>query len=179
MSSAKQKILLLLLAGVAFGYSYTPQRQWRVLKEFSREWKRINQDKLRKDVNSFYHFKMIKKKRNSDGSYSIVLTDKGRMRAIIYHFKKIKIDGGKWDGKWRLVVFDIPEKIRGARGALRHKIKELGFYELQKSVWVLPYECKKEIDFIVEFFNLREYVHFGILESIDNEPHLKKVFNLK
>lgn len=82
------------------------------------------------------------------------------------------------DGKWRLVVFDIPEKIREGRRALREKIRELGFHELQKSVWIFPYECKNEIDFIVEFFNLRKYVRFGILESIDNELHLKKIFNL-
>jgi len=55
----------------------------------------------------------------------------------------------------------------------------LGFYELQKSVWIFPYECKNEIDFIVEFFGLRKYVRFGILESINNELHLKKIFNLK
>src|SRR3990167_2211250 len=64
----------------------------------------------------------------------------------------------KWDKKWRVVIFDIPEKSRMARDALRRKLKELEFRELQKSVFVHPYECKKEIDFIIEFFNLRHYV---------------------
>jgi len=179
MSSTQQKILLLLLGGIAFGYSFTSQRQWKVLKEVSRAWKEINREKLRKEIRNLYRSKMVGKKENPDGSYTIALTEKGKLKALTYHFQKMKIEGEKWDGKWRLVVFDIPEKIRGGRRALREKIKELGFRELQKSVWIFPYECKDEIDFIVEFFDLRKYVRFATLESIDNELHLKKIFNLK
>ena len=90
----------------------------------------------------------------------------------------MKIKGENWDGKWRLVVFDVPEKLKKGRNALREKLKKIGFYELQKSVFVFPYKCKDEVDFIVEFFNLRKYVRFGVLESIDNELDLKKVFDL-
>lgn len=179
MDSTKQKILLLLLGGIAFGYSYTGQRQWKVIKEVSREWKRINREKLKKEIRNLYRSKMIKSKENPDGSYTIVLTNKGKLKALTYHFEKMKIEGGKWDGKWRMVVFDIPERIRAGRAALREKIRKLGFYELQKSVWIFPHECKDEIDFIVEFFGLRKYVRFCVLESIDNELHLKKIFNIK
>jgi len=179
MSSTKQKILLLLLGGIAFGYSFTAKQQWRVLKVVSREWKRIDREKLRKEIRNLYKSKMIKSKENPDGSTTITLTEKGKLKALTYHFEKIRIESGKWDGKWRLVAFDIPEKIREGRRALREKIRELGFYELQKSVWIFPYECKNEINFIVEFFGLRKYVRFGILESVDNELHLKKLFNLK
>ena len=106
------------------------------------------------------------------------MTEKGRVKALTYKFLEMKIKNKEWDGKWRIVVFDIPEKIRRGRDALRWKIKGLGFYELQKSVFVFPYECKDEIYFIIEFFNLRQYARYGVLESIDNEEHLKKVFNL-
>jgi DNA-binding transcriptional regulator PaaX len=179
MSPAKQKILLLLLGGIALGCSYAPQRQWKILKTISREWKKINQEKLRNEINNLYRSKLVERKQNSDGSYTIVLTEKGKLKALTYYFEKMRIEGGKWDGKWRLVVFDIPEKIREGRRALREKIKELGFYELQKSVWIFPFKCKDEIDFIIEFFNLRRYVRFCVLESIDNDFHLKKIFNLK
>jgi DNA-binding transcriptional regulator PaaX len=178
ISPTKQKILLLLLGGLAFGYSYTPKTQWRVLKQISYEWKKINKEKLRKDINQLYQTKLIRRKENSDGSYTIELTEKGQMKSLTYHFEKMIIKGENWDGKWRLIVFDIPENKRKGRDALRDKIKKLGFYELQKSVWVFPYECKNEIDFITEFFGLKKYVRFGILESIDNELHLKKIFNL-
>lgn len=179
MSNVKQKILLLLFAGIAFGYSYTARRQWKVLKGVAHEWKKINEEKLRNEINNLYRSKLIKRKENADGSYTLLLTEKGKLKALTYHFQKMKIEGEKWDGKWRLVVFDIPEKKRKGRDALREELKKLGFYELQKSVFVFPYECKDEVDFIVEFFNLRKYVRFGILDSIDNDLHLRKIFNLK
>lgn len=178
MSPIKQKILLLLLGGLAFGYSFTPGKQWRVLKQVSREWRKINKKELKQELRLLYRSKMIKRKENPDGSCSITLTEKGKLKILTYHFEKMRIKGEKWDGKWRMVIFDIPEKLKSGRNALRNKIKELGFYELQKSVWVYPYECKDEIDFIIEFFDLRKYVRFGILESIDNEFHLKKIFKL-
>ncbi len=177
--SIKQKVLLLLLGGIAFGYAITPNRQWKVLKEMSQAWKEIDKGKLRKEIRNLYRSKIVKKQENPDGSYTMVLTEKGKMKALTYNFERMKIEGGEWDGKWRLVVFDIPEKIRKGRAALREKIRELGFHELQKSVWIFPYECKDEIDFIVEFFGLRRYVRFCTLDSIDNELHLKKIFNLK
>lgn len=174
----KQRILLLLLGGIALGYSYIPGKQWKILKEIACAWKEIDRKKLVNEIKNLYKSKLVERKENTDGSSTIILTEKGKLKALTYHFEKMKIEGREWDRKWRLLVFDIPEKIKTGRNALREKIKEIGFYELQKSVWVFPYECKNEVDFITEFFNLRKYVRFGILESIDNELHLKKIFNL-
>jgi DNA-binding transcriptional regulator PaaX len=44
----------------------------------------------------------------------------------------MRINNGKWDEKWRIVAFDIPEKFKTGRDALRRKLKEVGFHELQK-----------------------------------------------
>lgn len=178
MSTLTQKILLLLLGGIAFGYSYTSRRQWRVLKEIAQAWREIDREKLRYEIRKLYQSKLIEKKENPDGSYTIVLTSRGKLKALTYHFEKMKIERSNWDEKWRGVIFDIPERLRSGRDALRDKLKELGFYELQKSVFVFPYECKNEIDFIIEFFDLRKYVRFAVIDSIDNELHLKKIFNL-
>jgi len=76
------------------------------------------------------------------------------------------------------VAFDIPEDYKRARDALRRKLQQLGFRELQKSVFVFPYECKDEIEFIVEFFAIRKYVRYGVLDLIDNDLQLRKTFRL-
>lgn len=177
-STIKKKILLLLFSGLEFGYSYTPNRQWRVLKNLSRKWKEINKKEFTKEIANLYKSKMIGRKENPDGSITIVLTEKGKLNTLNYYFENMEIKKEDWDGKWRMVSFDIPEKKRKGRDTLRKKIKELGFYELQKSLWVYPYECKNEIDFIIEYFNLRKYVRFAILSYIDNELHLKEIFKL-
>jgi len=178
MTNTKEKILLLLYAGLAFGFSYTLHRQWKIIKGVAKEWKRINEKNLRKEVRNLYRARMIEKKENSDGTITLVLTDKGKLKALTYKFEEMKIKEENWDGKWRMVVFDIPEKLKGGRDALREKLKKIGFYELQKSVLVYPYECKNEIDFLVEFFQIRKYVRFVIVDFIDNELHLKKNFGL-
>lgn len=178
MSPAKQKIMLLLLAGLTLGFTHNPHRQWRILKGVSKEWKRIDEKKLRDEIRKLYQSKLISKKENSDGSCTLSLTEKGKLKALTYHFEKMKIEKKDWDGKWRLVSFDIPEKMRLARDAIRNKLKDLGFREFQKSVFVFPYDCENEIEFVVEFFNLRRYVRFGVLERLDNELDLKKIFKL-
>ena len=178
MSPTKQKILLLLWTGFAFGFTYHPRQQLALFKGAAKEWKKIDERKLKETIRELYRSKMVAMKENPDQSYTLTLTEKGKIKALTYHFQEMKIKRGKWDGKWRVVIFDSPENIKRARDALREKLKELGFRELQKSVFVLPYDCREEIEFIVEFFNLRKYVRFGILESIDNELHLKKIFGL-
>jgi len=178
LSPAKQKILLLLFGGLAFGFSYNPKNQFKILKDLSREWKRIDERELRKNINQLYQTKLIEKKENSDGTTTITLTEKGKNRALTYNFDNIKIEKENWDRKWRAVIFDIPEYKRRGRDALREKIKKMGFCELQKSVWIYPYNCKDQIDFVVELFDLKRYVRFAVMESIDNELHFKNKFNL-
>lgn len=179
MSALKEKILLLLLGGLAFGCSYTPQNQWKVIKTMSSQWKKINKRELFAEIHRLYRSKLVKKTINPDGTLTFVLTDKGKLRALTYNFEHMKIEDRNWDGKWRFVVFDVPEKFRTGRDALRGKIKRLGFYELQKSVFIFPYRCQDEIEFIIEFFGIRKYVRYGVMDSIDNALHLKKVFGLK
>jgi DNA-binding transcriptional regulator PaaX len=179
MEEIKRKILLLLLAGISFSLTWHPGKQWKIIKQLSKEWKKIDDKVLKEEIKKLYRSRLVERKKNPDGSFTFVLTEKGKLKALTYHFQNMKIKKENWDGKWRIVMFDIPEKMKSARDALREKLKELGFYELQKSVFVFPFECKNEIDFVIEFFNLRKFVRFALLESIDNELHLREIFKLE
>lgn len=178
MNPIKQKILLLLGAGLTLGLTHSPARQYKILKAVGKEWQRIDKENLKEEIRNLYRTKLIREKENPDGTLTYVLTDKGKFKALTYKFREMKITEKEWDGKWRVVIFDIPEKLKSGRNALREKLKNLGFCELQKSVFVFPYECRNEIDFIVEFFNLRKYARYGVLDFIDNNIHLKQIFNL-
>lgn len=174
----KQKVLLILYAGIALGFTYSLSRQRKILTATGKEWQKINKENLKREIRNLYRSKLIEAKENPDGTLTYILSDKGKIKALTYHFQEMKIKNIPWDGKWRVVIFDIPEKLKNARNALRNKIKELGFYELQKSVFVLPYECRDEINFIIEFYNLRKYVRYGTFDFIDNDLHLKTIFHL-
>lgn len=183
LSPNKQKILLLLLTGVALGFSYSPNRQGKIIKTFSKEWKKISQKQIGKAISELYRSKLVNSKENPDGSLTLYLTNKGKMKALTYRYADMKISKQKWDGKWRMVIADVPEKLgqartKHARDALRNKLLKFGFYPLQKSVWITPWDCEKEIEFIIEYLGLREYTRYGVLSKIDNDLHLKKIFNL-
>lgn len=178
MKPIKEKILLILSSGLALGFTYSPNKQYKILKFAAKEWQKINERELNKEIRELYNSRLVKARENPDGSFTYVLTKKGKLKALTYQFQDMEINKSKWDGKWRVVIFDIPEKLKKSRDVLRWKLKQLEFYELQKSVFVFPYQCQDEIDFIIEFFNLRKYVRYGTLESIDNDLHLRKIFKL-
>lgn len=177
--AVKEKIILLLLAGLALGFSRSPRQHRRIYKKLGEEWQKINKVSFKKEIRNLYKSKLIKEKKNSDGSFTFMLSDKGRMKALTYHFATLKIKDRQWDKKWHMVFFDVPEKHRWGRDALRKKLKELGFYELQKSIFIFPHDCEDEIDFIIEYYGMRKYVRFAVIDYIDNDAYLKENFGLK
>lgn len=110
----------------------------------------------------------------------IKLTEKGRKKAGIFQINDLKIKKSKkWDGKWRIVIFDIAQFKKTYREAFRGKLKELGFYPLQKSVWIAPFDYEAEIDLLRDFFGLSEdETRLIITENIGNANKLKRIFNL-
>ncbi len=175
----KQKVLLLLFAGVALGFSRSPKNYFTILKGVSNAWKDINRNRLYCIVREFYNERLIDYKEDKNGNVKIVLTKDGKQKALKFEFDEMEIKKPvKWDKKWRIVIFDIPEKKKKAREALRRKLKGLGFQELQKSVFVYPFECEDEIDFIVEVFEIRSYVRFIRATLITNEEQIKLKFSI-
>lgn len=89
-----------------------------------------------------------------------------------------KIHKQKWDGKWRIILFDIPEKKRALRDYLRSVIKRCGFKEFQKSIWVHPYKIPDFLKEILGEENILFYTRFITTTSIDFDKDLKKLFSL-
>jgi len=175
-----QKVLLLIEGGVILGLTRRPDKYFKVVKKISKEWQKINEKALHTAIRKLYQSELVDFREKNDGTVSMILTSNGKKRTIQYNLDFMEIKRPKqWDRLWRLVIFDIPEEERKGRGALSSKLKELGFYPMQKSVFVHPYECKNEIDFIVELFNLRPYVRLFIVKETDIELDLRSRFNLK
>lgn len=179
LGSKAKKILLLLEAGVILSLTRRPDVYFSILKKTAKEWRKINERNLRDAIRRLYKSKLIDYKENENKTVTIVLSDKGKKKILKYDLDKIQIKKPpRWDNVWRLVVFDIPEDQKRGRTALVDKLKELGFYPMQKSVYIHPYECKDEIDFISEMFNLVPYVRFLRVKDVDIELDLKNRFHL-
>ncbi len=179
LGTTQQKILLALAAGFLLALSRSPRSPFRILSAARRQWSNINKRALRNSIRKLYEAKLITTKDNADGSVTMTLSQSGRQKVLAYKLDDMKIAPPRsWDKKWRVVLFDIPEKRHKARDALRHHLRQLGCHELQKSVLVHPFECRNEVDYLVEFFQLRPFVRFITAESIDNELHLKQKWHL-
>ncbi len=179
LGTTQRKILLLLYAGLALGLTRSPKQHWWILKQIPKEWKKENKQTMERAINSLYTSHLIKEKQNKDGTTTFTLSENGKQRALRFNIDKMEIKKpAQWDQRWRIVMFDIPEKLRRLRDSLRIHFKEIGLIELQKSVFVFPYPCSKEIEFILEFYNARKHVRFILAEKIDNKLHLMKKFNL-
>jgi DNA-binding transcriptional regulator PaaX len=114
-----------------------------------------------------------------DDKQTMKITEKGKQRVLKYKFNEMIIGRPKkWDKHWRIISFDIPEKHKKGRDALTRKLKEMELYPIQKSVFICPFECRDEIDFIGEIFNIRKFIHYFVAKEIDDEEYLKKFYHL-
>lgn len=143
---------------------------------------RYTKQQIRTAFNNFKQRKLIEIIEEGDDKFKVQLTNKGKKRVKELCFEALKIKRpARWDKKWRVLIFDIPTKPKiyhQAREALRHKIKELGFFQMQKSVWVYPYECEDEILFIAELFQVQKHIEILTVEKLLHEEKIKKKFDL-
>ncbi|MFA6494442.1 MAG: hypothetical protein WCT49_05305 [Candidatus Paceibacterota bacterium] len=113
------------------------------------------------------------------GRPRIRLTKKGKEYFQKMIFEEARLSSQeKWDGKWRFVLFDIPTERNKAREALRWRLRILGFYQYQKSVWVYPYPCKDEILFVADHFGVGKFVEVLEATGLSDDTALKKYFEL-
>lgn len=108
----------------------------------------------------------------------IKLTEKGKLRALLARLKHNYQKSKKWDGKWRLIIWDIPEASRRQRNQIRHFIKKVGFHQLQKSVFITPYPLPQEaVDYLRES-ELLGFIRFLRVDKIDDDSFLRNHFKL-
>lgn len=144
-----------------------------------KKWGKYSPKKVR-DI--FYNLKrggFIKIEQKNHQIY-ISLTELGKKKAGMFQIDKLSIKRPKkWDEKWRVLIFDIAQLKKMHRDALRGKLKELGFYKLQKSVWVCPFDCRAEIDLLRDFFGLsQDEIRLIVSSDIGESVKLKEVFKL-
>ena len=119
------------------------------------------------------------KEYKKNGERYLKLTEKGNIEILRYRLKQKNTQA--WDGKWRMVIFDIPEAIRKDRDFLRGQLKWLGFWELQKSVWVFPHDIKSELTEFIKLcrIELNGDIRFLTIDRIDTDNDLLRHFGLK
>lgn len=146
--------------------------------ESERVWREIDRKRLFSVLRRLRLEGVINSIKEKDDFERIVITDKGKARFLEYQFNNLELKKNKnWDGRWRIALFDVPEAKKKVRDALRRKLKTLGFVEFQKSVFIYPYPCEDEVNFVINFFGIYENVYY-IESAIISDDKFRKNFGL-
>jgi hypothetical protein len=136
--------------------------------------------RLRRLLQRLEKQKDVRLTKNSDGSMTVELTEKGRAKHLKYKLEDMERDFNKknWDGKWRIICFDVPEIRRTGRDSFRRMLGNLKFYQLQKSVYLTPFPCQDEIEYLRSCFGLGDQVQILITDRIENDRAYRLYFGL-
>lgn len=165
------KILLIVLGtGAIITIALTFPGLGILYREFKRnQWDDAKKrGALKATVKRLEKQKLVSWKENEKGEVQLVLTKEGQQRVLRYKIDELNLSSKKKDGLMRVIIFDIPEKEKAAREIFREKLKEMGFYRLQRSVFVTPYKCKSEIDFLSHSLGVASHVHYIVAKSISD-----------
>lgn len=111
--------------------------------------------------------------------HGVKLTAKAHKRLAKLKYDDIALpEKRRWDGVWRLVIFDVNERNKYQRDLLRLKLRELGFGTLQRSVYIYPHPCRNEIAKISGYLNITDRVMYVETQHIDNDESLRNHFRV-
>ena len=142
-----------------------------------KKWRNVNKSYLGRIIKRLEEQDLIRVS-ESAGNTILEISEKGKSRVLKYDFEDLQIKKKKHKGKFRLVMFDIPMRFTKGREALRYHLKELDFFQFQKSAWIYPYPCEDEIIFIADFHGVGKYVEILTVDSVLKDQKLKSHFSL-
>lgn len=173
-----KEILKLLAGGAIFGLSLAIPTLPMALAPFVMDRNNYNRSFFDQTINRLKKQKLVRID-YEDGQPVVRITNEGRVRALRYKLLEMTVKKPKvWDKKWRLVIFDIPEKYKRMREILRYHLKMMDFYKLQKSVWLHPYPCFDEIEFLRQIYGVGTDVTYVVAVSIEDSEYLRERYDL-
>ena len=180
--SLTKEILFIAVAGpIVLSSLFLPNAplMLKSLIKWRKNWDKVNKTRLYEAISRLNKKRLIELIEKNNELY-IKITDGGKELIKRFDYDNLELPSPKvWDKKWRLVVFDIPDKKKRERQSFSRKLKDMGFYPMQESVFIYPYDCRDEIDFICEFLSIGRYVNYCLIEFLDKkEGDLRKIFNI-
>jgi CRISPR/Cas system-associated endoribonuclease Cas2 len=145
-------------------------------KYFDHLDERDRERQLRRVVTYMKHRRLL----SGDYDHGLQITERGKKRLSNAEFTNLEMHvPAVWDKQWRLVFYDIPESQRLARKVLVTKLNELGFFQLQRSVFIHPFPCREVIEKITLTRRIERFVSYVETSHLDNESRLVERFQKK
>lgn len=141
-------------------------------------WKRFNIPYLKRTLERLEEQKLVEI--SEENAIQIIkITNQGKQKVLRMALNDLEIKKPKiWDGKWRLISFDLPEKMANTRRIFVEYLSAWKFYPLHKSVYLHAYPCLKEVDFLREYLGIGKYVRIFTVLEIENDKRFRFFFNV-
>lgn len=178
-----KEILTILAKGSILAFSLIAPNTLQLFASFKKDydpnfWKKYNFAYLKRTIKRLEKQKLIKIEQK-DNTQIVKIAQAGRQKILKYTLETLKIKPPKvWDGKWRIVIYDIPDKKQYLRALIRGNLKNLGFLAIQESVYLIPFPCEEQIEFLRSFYNLGEHIKMIRADKIENERVYKEYFGV-
>ncbi|KKR31892.1 MAG: hypothetical protein UT63_C0058G0018 [Candidatus Gottesmanbacteria bacterium GW2011_GWC2_39_8] len=173
-------LISLLKAGIVLGVAVVAPKTLKVVDDllYKDEWKKYFPSSIDRATNRLLRKGVVRVVERGNQSV-VVISEKGKTELLKYDLEKMEIEKqNQWDKKWRIVIFDVPNKYRKERDYLREKLVNMGFYPFQESVFICPYPCEKEIKFIREVLTIPHEIKYIVADRVENDEDLRKIFKL-
>ena len=176
IAKVQKAVLYALAAAGGITVALVAPNALRVLEQFGWVKTRRNPNyTVNESVRRLQENGLIKK----DNHGFLYLTDSGERRVSEFgvegfHIKK----PNRWDGKWRIVSFDIKEHRRGLRDQLRQTLNAIGFVHLHHSLWVYPHDCHDLITLLKADYEIGKDILYIVSDYVENDGVLRKHFEL-
>ena len=165
----------LVAPGSVFGFKHLLS----LVNENSKRKRRLKPSELRKIFMNMKRKELIDYKEFPNGNIKIKILKNGLKKALINNLDKVQFKiPKKWNGKFYVIIFDIPNKFKIQRDYFVRKLKELNFYPLQKSVYVFIYPPQEIIDFLSHVLDIAPYVRILEVSRIEGEKEILAHFNM-
>lgn len=145
--------------------------------ENQKEWKKFNVPLLRRNFKRLYEQKLVEVI-EENGQKVVKLTQKGHTKYLRFKMEDWSNQNKGWDGKWRVVLYDISKFKKAQQESFRRMLKQMNFWPLQESVYLTPYKCQEAIKYLKEYFNIGEEVTVLEVNKLENEGYYKQYFSL-
>lgn len=167
----------LAIAGVGLVAMAAPNAL-KLLKHIDPDWvvKRDPKQRIREAANRLKKKGLVEFKRESSRVF-LRITEKGKRKLQFLSLGPLPTPM-RWDNKWRLVIFDIPEKKHALRTRARGIVSGFGFVRLQDSVWAYPYDCEEAIALLKAELHIGKDLLYIIADAIEYDLPLRKHFKL-
>src|SRR3989344_6309021 len=142
-----------------------------------KEWNKFNLWRLRQVIKRLEKQKFVEIV-SINGETVVRISNRGKQKVLKYNLEKMQLDQTGWDGKWRIITYDIATGKKWQRELFRQTLNRMNFLKLQRSVYLTPFKCTSEIEYLRQICDVGDEVVLLTVLGIEKEQAYRQYFGL-